>query len=323
MSLTAEQPPKDILFEHEEDVLRNALTRLREGESGSGEWPKTYGDLTAEYEALVKAQRRLVRLSDRQQNQLNQLTRKAKDLAEDLKQANELLTGSNRHLEDIQLKLSRYIPRQLLDKILAGEKDVQIGGQRKKLTVFFSDIAGFTEINDRIEPEELTQVLNHYLNEMSGIAVAHGATIDKYIGDAIMGFFGDPSSHGARQDASACVAMALAMQARMVELRQQWEDDGFPFPFRIRIGINTGYCTVGNFGSDDRVDYTIIGREVNLASRLQSCAEPDEIVASFTTYALVKKDFVCEKGDLEQVKGFVHPVQTYKIRGAAQSGADG
>jgi adenylate cyclase len=203
MSLTAEQPPKDILFEHEEDVLRDALTRLREGESGSGEWPKTYGDLTAEYEALVKAQRRLVRLSDRQQNQLNQLTRKAKDLAEDLKQANELLTGSNRHLEDIQLKLSRYIPRQLLDKILAGEKDVQIGGQRKKLTVFFSDIAGFTEINDRIEPEELTQVLNHYLNEMSGIAVAHGATIDKYIGDAIMGFFGDPSSHGARQDASA------------------------------------------------------------------------------------------------------------------------
>src|SRR5262245_18260573 len=108
---------------------------------------------------------------------------------------------------------------------------------------------------------------------MSRIALEHGATIDKYVGDAIMAFFGDPETKGIKEDAAACVKMAIAMQRRMRELQWEWRDSGLEKPFQLRIGINTGYCTVGNFGSDDRMDYTIISSEVNLAARLQSHAE--------------------------------------------------
>ena len=128
---------------------------------------------------------------------------------------------------------------------------------------------------------------------MSKIALEHGATIDKYIGDAFLAFFGDPETRGVRQDAIACVEMAIAMQRRMTELQSEWRDAGLERPFHLRIGINTGYCTVGNFGSEDRMDYTIIGGEVNLASRLQSHAEPGGILLSHETYSLVKDAVAC------------------------------
>jgi hypothetical protein len=106
--------------------------------------------------------------------------------------------------------------------------------------------------------------------------------------------------------------MALAMQARMHTLQQQWADDGLPFPFRIRIGINTGWCTVGNFGSEERMDYTAIGSEVNLAARLESVGQPDETVISYPTYCLVKHVVECEEFKEVEVKGFAYPVRTYK-----------
>ena len=124
-----------------------------------------------------------------------------------------------------------------------------------------------------MESEELTNLLNEYLTEMSTIALDYGATIDKYIGDAIVAFFGDPETKGVKQDAQACVLMAIEMQRRMRTLEQQWRDAGVERPFRIRVGISTGFCTVGNFGSKDRMDYTIIGNEVNLAARLESSSE--------------------------------------------------
>src|SRR5207248_2724131 len=112
---------------------------------------------------------------------------------------------------------------------------------RKKLTVFFSDIVNFTATTDDLESEELTALLNHYLTEMSKIALEHGATIDKYIGDAILAFFGDPETKGIREDARACVDMAIAMQRRMGELQSEWLDTGLERPFQLRIGISTGY----------------------------------------------------------------------------------
>src|SRR5687767_16007468 len=112
-----------------------------------------------------------------------------------------------------------------------------------------------------MESEDLTQLLNHYLTEMSKIALQYGATIDKYVGDAIVMFFGDPESRGVREDALACVRMALAMQARIAELSPGWSDMGIEMPLSCRIGIHTGYCTVGNFGSEDRMDYTIRSEE--------------------------------------------------------------
>jgi adenylate cyclase len=130
---------------------------------------------------------------------------------------------------------------------------------------------------------------------MAKIALDHGATIDKYVGDAILAFFGDPETKGIREDALACVDMALAMQARMLELQAEWRDAALEKPFQLRIGINTGYCTVGNFGSEDRMDYTIVGSAVNLASRLQSHAELGGILVSHETYSLVKDAVLAEE----------------------------
>ena len=201
----------------------------------------------------------------------------------------------------------------MYDSIFSGKQNVKVEAYRKKLTVFFSDIKGFTELTDRLEPEVLSSLLNSYLNEMSKIALKYGGTIDKFVGDAILIFFGDPETRGYREDANACVLMALEMRERMKYLRKLWEDQGISKPLNIRIGINTGYCNVGNFGSEDRLDYTIIGGEVNLASRLESKADSGQILISHETYALIKKQIVCEKKEEINVKGIAHKIQTYQV----------
>ena len=216
-------------------------------------------------------------------------------------------------IEKLAVKLSKYLSPQVYESIFSGKQNVKIEAYRKKLTVFFSDIKGFTELTDRLEPEVLSSLLNSYLNEMSKIALKHGGTIDKFVGDAILIFFGDPESKGDREDANACVFMALEMRERMKYLRKLWEDQGISKPLNIRIGINTGYCNVGNFGSEDRLDYTIIGGEVNLASRLESKADSGQILISHETYALIKKQIVCEKKEEINVKGIAHKIQTYQV----------
>ena len=166
-----------------------------------------------------------------------------------------------------------------------------------------------------MESEALTSLINQYLTEMSEVAVAYGATIDKYIGDAIMIFFGDPESRGVRDDAIACVEMAIAMQKRLLELASRWRASGIEYPLQCRIGINTDYCTVGNFGSNDRMDYTILGGGVNLASRLEKQAEAGSILISYETYAHVKDNIYCEEAGEFQIKGIAYPVTAYKVYG--------
>ena len=221
--------------------------------------------------------------------------------------------SSQKKIEELTNKLSKYLSPQVYQSIFSGKQNVKIEAYRKKLTVFFSDIKGFTEITDRLEPEVLSSLLNSYLNEMSKIALKYGGTIDKFIGDAILIFFGDPESKGDKEDAKACVLMALEMRERMKHLRKLWEDQGISNPLDIRIGINTGFCNVGNFGSEDRLDYTIIGGEVNLASRLESNAEIGQILISHETYALIKKDVICQQKDKINVKGIAHKIQTYQV----------
>ena len=232
-----------------------------------------------------------------------------------LHDAYELISDKNKMLEGLSAKLSKYLSPQVFESIFSGEQDVKIASQRKKLTVFFSDIVGFTETTDNLEAEELSNLLNHYLTEMSRIALAHGGTIDKYVGDAIIVFFGDPETRGVKEDARTCVNMAIAMQRRMRELRSEWLEMGLERPFELRIGINTGFCTVGNFGSADRMDYTIIGNEVNLAARLESLAEVGGILMAHGTHALVKDAIMAEECDTMTVKGFAKPVRTYRVVG--------
>jgi class 3 adenylate cyclase/HAMP domain-containing protein/putative methionine-R-sulfoxide reductase with GAF domain len=230
-------------------------------------------------------------------------------------EANRRVTEQNRMLESVSTKLSKYLSPQVYSSIFSGQQNVGISSQRKKLTVFFSDIANFTETTDSLESEELTNLLNHYLTEMSKIALEYGATIDKYVGDAILVFFGDPESRGVQEDALACLRMAIAMQRRMRELQSEWQELGSERPFQLRIGINTGFCTVGNFGSEDRMDYTIIGNEVNLAARLQSHAELGGILIAHETYSLVKDRVLAEEQQAISVKGFTKPLRTYRVVG--------
>jgi class 3 adenylate cyclase/HAMP domain-containing protein len=231
----------------------------------------------------------------------------------ELKQRENQLADKSRALEQLSNQLAKYLSPQVYESIFTGKQEVKIASRRKELTVFFSDIAGFTETTDRLESEDLTRLLNHYLTEMSRIALSYGATIDKYVGDAILIFFGDPETRGVKEDALACIEMAIAMRKRMLELQHVWRASGLEKPLQCRIGINTGYCTVGNFGSEVRMDYTIIGGGVNLASRLEAAATPGEILISFETYANVRDRIHCEERGHISVKGIAYPVATYQV----------
>jgi adenylate cyclase len=225
------------------------------------------------------------------------------------------LAERTEQLETLSMKLSKYLSPQVYTSIFQGRQQVEIASNRKKLTVFFSDLVGFTETTENLESEELTGILNRYLNEMAGIALKYGATLDKYVGDAIIAFFGDPETKGVAEDAKACVAMAIEMQRRIFELESEWQDAGLERPFRARMGINTGFCTVGNFGSQDRMDYTIIGGAVNLAARLESAAEPGTILIARETWTLVKDGVVAKEIPPFRVKGFGQPLHAYEVIG--------
>jgi class 3 adenylate cyclase len=216
-------------------------------------------------------------------------------------------------LASISMQLSRYLSPQIYRSIFSGKTGSEIRTMRKKLTIFFSDIKDFTQSSERLQPEELTAVLNEYFTEMSKIALAHGGTVDKFVGDAILVFFGDPESRGTKEDARACLRMAIEMQSKVAQLGVKWRGEGIEEPFRVRMGINTGFCNVGNFGSNDRMDYTIIGAEANLAARLQGIAEPGCIVVSYETYALVRKIANARQLDPIHVKGVGREVRPYAI----------
>jgi class 3 adenylate cyclase len=230
-----------------------------------------------------------------------------------LKQREEELTKKSNTLEQLSNQLAKYLSPQVYESIFSGKQEVKLVSQRKRLTVFFSDLAGFTTMTERLQSEDLTRLLNQYLTEMSQIALAHGATIDKYVGDAIVIFFGDPETRGVKEDAVACVKMAIAMRKRMTELEDVWKSSGLENPLRCRIGINTGVCTVGNFGSEARMDYTIIGGGVNLAARLETACPPSEILVSYETHAHVKDEIYCEEHGHIEVKGIAYPVATYRV----------
>jgi class 3 adenylate cyclase len=251
--------------------------------------------------------------ADRRPDEIGGISRSLIHYMEVIAEREAELAQKTQVLEVLSNQLSKYLSPQVYSSIFSGKQEVKLTSKRKKLTIFFSDIVGFTQTADRLESEDLSQVLNQYLTAMSQIALAYGATIDKYVGDAILAFFGDPESRGLKEDALACVTMAIAMRKKMGSLADDWREAGIDKPLQVRIGITTGYCTVGNFGSEDRLDYTIIGGAVNTASRLQSLASPNEIIISYETYALVRDQIRCEEHGEVEVKGIAYPVATYKV----------
>jgi adenylate cyclase len=232
------------------------------------------------------------------------------------------LVEQNTKLNALQNKMKKYLSPQLYDQLLGGKEETTLVHTRKKLTVFFSDIVSFSEITDSIESELLSDVLNQYLNKMAEIATKWGGTIDKFIGDAVMVFFGDPEFIDDVTHAKNCVHMAMEMLDELRKLRVHWQEMGLFHVLQIRVGINTGYCTVGNFGSNDRMDYTIVGGQVNIASRLESIAEADSIYLAHATYTLIQDEFDCSYVGNITVKGVHHPIEVYKLIGLRKQEVD-
>ena len=244
-----------------------------------------------------------------------ELRKERERLMEDRLRDRELIEEKTRQLERVANRLAKYLSPQIYNSIFTGQAEANDRLARKNLTIFFSDIEGFTDISDGMEPERLAFFINTYLSEMSNIAIEYGGTIDKFIGDAILIFFGDPETEGDRADALKCARMALRMRQRIRELEKVWHENGISKPLRVRMGINTGYCTVGNFGSEHRLEYTVLGSPVNLASRLQTAAEADTILMSESTYTLIRDAAdVTRKGEVTP-KGFMRPVSCYRLEG--------
>ena len=232
---------------------------------------------------------------------------------EEAEQQKNIVQKQKEDIEKLSSKLGKYLPPQIHKALFSGEFDTGIATKRKKLTIFFSDIKNFTSSSEGLQPEDLTRYLNEYFSEMTDIALNHGATIDKYIGDAMMVFFGDPESKGEREDARACVNMALKMQKKIKNLQSKWRNEGFYEPFQIRMGINTGYCNVGNFGSEQRLTYTIIGGEVNIAQRLEAAAPSDGILLSYESYAHAQDIVEVEELSSITMKGINREIKVFSV----------
>ena len=275
---------KDV-FENESQVLAEAKA-LAESSSST---EQDFSNLVGAYGKLLKTTKRIIKLSDKNEQRLKILREEGQE--------------TNRQLEGMSSQLSKFLSPQLYQSIFSGSRQGSRVSRRKKLTVFFSDLCGFTNFVESMESEDVTDLLNLYLETMTTIALEYGATIDKYIGDGIMLFFGDPETDGIEADAIKCVKMALDMLKELDNLSDRWERYGLKEPLQMRIGIDTGFATVGNFGSESRLDYTAIGSAVNRASRLEEAADNGSIYISQDTYALVKGAIDAEQLPKIELKG--------------------
>ncbi len=217
-----------------------------------------------------------------------------------------------RQKRQIKQAFSHYMSDLLIQDLLKHPEKLRLGGERRVLSVFFSDLAGFTSLSEKLSPEGVVTLLNRYLTAMTDIILASGGIIDKYEGDAIMAFWGAPlpqEDHAAR----ACLA-ALDNQARLVDLRREFAQIGLP-PVFARIGINTGEMIIGNMGSSQRFDFTVIGDSVNLASRLEGAGKEYgvSILISEDTYLRAQDAVEVRELDLLQVKGKERPVRIYEL----------
>ncbi len=218
------------------------------------------------------------------------------------------LRAAREKLGTLARHLARYLSPQVHASIFSGEREIRLETHRRPLTVFFSDIVGFTARTEAMGDSELAAWLNGYLDRMARLAQAHGGTLDKFIGDAVMVFFGDPASAGPEEDARRCVRMALDMV-----------DAAREFDTEIRVGIHSGDCVVGNFGSDEQMNYTIIGKVVNAAARLQAASDPGRILISDFTRTLLAEAFPCEPRGEVGLRGIASPMATHWVLGTTSN----
>jgi adenylate cyclase len=223
----------------------------------------------------------------------------------------------DREKGQLRSAFQHYLNASVMEQMLDKPEMLKLGGDKKEMTVLFSDIRGFTTLSERMVPEMLVKFINSYLTPMTQIVFDEGGTLDKYIGDALMAFWGAPldqPDHALR----ACRA-AVRFLAKLEELKLAWRDQNLP-EFDIGVGINTGPMIVGNMGSDIRFDYTVMGDSVNLASRLEGTNKEyhTRILVSEATWLPVKDQIIARRLGAVRVKGKRKPVRIYELRALGQ-----
>lgn len=210
-------------------------------------------------------------------------------------------------------ELKRFLPQAVVESVLNGQIGPDESFERRKVTALFADMVGFTSLTDRLEPEEIAPLLNDYVSEMTAAAVAHGGTIEKFIGDAIAVTFGAPWRTEVRAQAWAALKAAFEMRGRVERLSALWRRRGLSGDLALRIGINTGYCTVGVFGSELLKNYAALGTPVNIAARLQAEASAGAILCGYQTHAVVHDRVHARPCGPLSLRGVSHPVEAYEI----------
>jgi len=225
----------------------------------------------------------------------------------------EELREKSEELHRLNERIARYLAPQVTRRLFSrGEPLLAL--KRKWVTVCFVDIAHFTRMTSELAPEELAMVLNDYLKEMSRLAARVGGMVDKFIGDAVMIIFGDPVSEGRHQEAERAIQLVLDLPGCLVELSQFWADQGLDQTLSVRVGLASGYCSVGDFGNEDRLDYTVVGKAVNLASRLQTQAGVNEALVDRASFGLLARKELFQRTGALEVRGIQHPVEAYCMK---------
>jgi class 3 adenylate cyclase len=273
------------------------------------------------YRVLEKTNEELKEAKIKVEDYAQTLEQKVEERTAELRKTKEELLLFSRGLElkvNKQVKkleryntLRRYVSPKLAEQILSSGQALGTETQRKTMTILFSDIRNFSALTDSLEPEEIFHLLDKYLSEMTKLIHQYDGTLNKIIGDGLLVFFGDPIPM--MDHAQRAVLMGIDMQKMVGQLREEWLQ--FGHELGIGMGINTGYMTVGNLGSDIYKDYTVIGNQVNVAARLESLAKPGQILISQRTYSKVKGLVEVEKVGEIKVKGIHNPVITYNVKG--------
>jgi adenylate cyclase len=218
--------------------------------------------------------------------------------------------------ERIRDRLQRFFSPNVVHRIMSDEKTVSLGGESRAATILFSDIRGYTSLTERIHVLTSVEILNDFLSSMSEEIFLHEGTLDKYIGDCVMAIFGAPMSH--EDDALRAIKAAIGMKKRVGQLKEQWHDKldvSIRELFEIGIGIHTGEVIAGNIGSIKRMEYTVVGTAVNLASRLENAAKPGQILISRSTYACAREFIEVKKLPPLELKNISRPVEIYEVTG--------
>jgi class 3 adenylate cyclase len=222
-----------------------------------------------------------------------------------------LIARQQEELAASRALIRRYAPPAVANRIEHGDTTVE-SAQRRRVTIFFADVVGFTVLADRLDPEALAEIVNEYLGSVADIVESHGGTLNEFAGDGVMAIFGAPDEQDPRVQVLAALEAARELQRSLPEWSGRWYPLGIDRDLQARIGINTGVVSVGTFGSAVRATYTGIGLQTNIAARIQAQCTPGSVLLSKTSWALISDDVPCQPHGEVEVKGVHFPISMFE-----------